>query len=71
MINSPGHTNRKINWDFQNDKFILLPGLKGGYPVLSTYLDVYYIEASINKKVTVRVDTFFVAIIRVVYSNGL
>jgi hypothetical protein len=57
--------------DFKDDKFILLPSLKSGYPVISTYIDVYYTEESIEKKLTVRIDAFFVFIIRVLYSSEI
>jgi len=55
--------------DFKDDKFILFPGLKGGYPVISTYINIYYDEALIEKKATVRIDTFFVFIVSVLYST--
>jgi hypothetical protein len=55
--------------NFKNDKFILLPSVKGGYPVIATYIDVFYDEGSNQKKVTVKIDTFFVFIVRVLYSN--
>lgn len=55
--------------DFKNDKFILIPSMKAGKPVISTYIDIYYLETSVKKKRTVRIDTFFVFIRRVLYSS--
>lgn len=55
--------------DFKNDKSILNPSLKGGYPVIATYIDVFYNKGAIQKKLTVRIDTVFTIIIRVIYSS--
>lgn len=55
--------------NFKNDKFILFPSVRGGYPVISTYIDVFYNEGSNQKKVTVKIDSFFVFIVRVLYST--
>lgn len=55
--------------NFNNDKLVLLPSLKSGYPVIATYVDVFYNEVSNSKRVTVRIDTFFIVILRVSYSS--
>lgn len=76
QLERAGLTFKSYNWlgffnrgDFKNDKFILLPTLAGGYPVIATYIDVFYIGESVPKKVTVRIDAFFIIIIRVIYSS--
>ncbi|HWY38449.1 MAG TPA: hypothetical protein VNY73_07810 [Bacteroidia bacterium] len=75
-LQSAGLTFTDYKWlgffnhgDFKNDRFILLPSVKGGYPVIATYIDVFYYEASVKRKVTVRIDTFFIYILRVLYSS--
>jgi hypothetical protein len=55
--------------DIKDDKVILIPGLKNGGPVISTYIDIYYNEKSTEKKVTVKIDSFFIFIVRVLYST--
>jgi len=77
-LDSAGLIFTSYNWlgffnrgDFKNDKFVLLPSLKGGYPVIATYIDVFYSKGAIQKKLTVRIDTFFIIIIRVIYSSEL
>ena len=55
--------------NFKNDRFVLIPSLKSGYPVIATYIDVFYDEGSNQKKVTVKIDAFFVFIVRVWYST--
>lgn len=57
--------------DFKNDKFILIPSLTFGNPVISTYVDIYYLETTMKKKLTVRIDTSFVFIRRVLYSSEI
>jgi hypothetical protein len=75
-LQSAGLTFTDYKWlgffnhgNFKNDRFILLPSVKGGYPVIATYIDVFYHEVSNQKKVTVRIDTFFIVIVRVLYST--
>ena len=55
--------------DFTDDKLILIPSIKFGNPVISTYIDIYYDGVSTEKKATVRIDSAFISIVRVVYST--
>ncbi|WP_166094889.1 hypothetical protein [Mucilaginibacter inviolabilis] len=57
--------------DFKNDKLILVPGSKFGSSIISTYIDIYYSEQAINKKITVRIDSTLVFIKKVLYSKQL
>lgn len=57
--------------DFKNETIELRPAMSGGNPFLSIYVYVYYKDSDINKRLTIRIDTFFIFIRRVLYSRRI
>ena len=75
-LEGEGRTYTDYKWlgffnrgDFEDDNIVLVPSLKAGNPIISTYIDVYYLEAAVEKRFTVRIDSSFVSILKVVYSK--
>lgn len=56
---------------FQHEGLTLVPVLKFGNPVIASYFDVFYFDGLSKKKVTVKIESFFTAIVKVSYSHEL
>lgn len=55
--------------DFSNDKIGWIPGLTQGYPLISTYVYIFYEDQSVEKRMTIRIDVFMLSIKRVSFST--
>jgi hypothetical protein len=54
--------------EFKDDKFKITFVSMNGNPSISIYVDIYYKDAGLEKKITIRIDTLFCFIRKVVYS---
>jgi hypothetical protein len=77
-LESKGLSYLKYKWtglfsygDFKNEKITFRPSFGGGSPWLSIYVFIFYLEHRVEKRMTIKIDTFMFFIRTVVFSDDL